>query len=91
MNTQTLFCQKLKKQAQALPAAPFPSLLGKRIFEQISKEAWQLWLAHQTMLINEYRLNLMDPQSRVFLNQEMEKFLFGEGSDKPSGYVPVKE
>jgi Fe-S cluster biosynthesis and repair protein YggX len=65
-----------------------PGELGKKIYENISKEAWQLWLNHQTMLINEYRLSMLDPKSRDFLMQEMDKFLFGEGSDKPAGYVP---
>jgi Fe-S cluster biosynthesis and repair protein YggX len=62
--------------------------MGKKIYEHISKEAWQLWLNHQTMLINEYRLSMIDPKSRAFLMQEMDKFLFGPGSDKPAGYIP---
>jgi Fe-S cluster biosynthesis and repair protein YggX len=67
---------------------PFPGPLGERIFNEVSKQAWQMWLSHQTMLINEYRLNLMEPKSREFLKEEMNKYFFGEGSEKPSGYTP---
>ncbi len=65
----------------------FPGVLGQRIFNEISVERWQEWLAHQTTLINEYRLNLMDQEARSFLKIEMEKFLFGGGSDKPVQFV----
>lgn len=82
-----IFCTKLKKQAESLTKAPFPGPLGERIFKEISKEAWQQWLAHQTMLINEYRLSLIDPKARLFLQTEMENYFFGEGSKKPNGYV----
>ncbi len=82
----TLHCQKLNKQADALDFAPMPGEMGQRILKSISKPAWQMWLSHQTMLINEYRLNLLDAQARTFLKGEMEKFLFGEGSEKPPGY-----
>jgi Fe-S cluster biosynthesis and repair protein YggX len=89
--THLVFCSKLKKEAEGLVLPPYPGELGKRIFEEISKEAWQLWLNHQTMLINEYRLSMIDPQARLFLIQEMEKFLFGEGSSKPLGYIPPEK
>lgn len=85
---RTITCAKLKKEAEGLDRPPYPGELGKRIYETISKEAWQLWLGHQTMLINEYRLSLIDPNARQFLAKEMENFLFGSGSEKPSGYVP---
>ncbi len=88
--TRIIFCQKLQKEAEGLATLTYPGELGKRIYANISKEAWQLWIEHQTRLINEYRLNLMEAKSRQFLSQEMEKFLFGEGSVSPSGYVPVK-
>ena len=81
-------CVKLGREAEGLDFPPYPGELGKRIYEQISKEAWQQWLRQQTMLINEYRLVLTDPKARRFLEQEMEKFLFGEGSAPPEGYVP---
>lgn len=81
-------CIKLNKKAPGLPKPPFPGALGQRIYNDISQEAWRMWIAHQTMLINEYRLNLMEPNARTFLHQEMEKYFFGEGSEKPSGFSP---
>ena len=80
-------CKKTGKEAEGLDFAPYPGDLGKRIYENISKEAWQAWLGHQTMLINEYRLTPVDPKNRKFLEEEMEKFLFGEGSDVPKEFV----
>jgi Fe-S cluster biosynthesis and repair protein YggX len=81
-------CVKLKKPSEGLATPPYPGKLGKKIYESVSREAWQLWIAHQTMLINEYRLSMVDAKARDFLKVEMEKFLFGEGSDKPAGFVP---
>lgn len=81
-------CVLLDKEAEGLDVPPYPGELGKRIFENVSKEAWQRWLRHQTMLINEYRLTPVDPKARKFLEEEMEKFFFGGGSTKPEGYVP---
>lgn len=89
--TRRIFCQKLGKEADALNYQPYPGELGKRIYNQISAQAWQVWLSHQTMLINEYRLNLIDQKVRRFLEQEMEKFLFGTGSEKPPGYSSAEE
>ena len=86
--SREIFCQKLHKNAQGLMRPPMPGALGERVFNHISAEAWQAWLTHQTMLINEYRLNLMELKSRQFLLTELEKFLFGEGSEKPAGYIP---
>ena len=86
--TRTVNCAKLGKEAEGLERPTYPGELGQRIYEQISKEAWQLWLRHQTMLINEYRLSAVDPKAREFLAKEMEKFLFGEGSEKPEGFTP---
>lgn len=80
-------CSKIGKEAEGLDFAPYPGDLGKRIYENISKEAWEAWLGHQTMLINEYRLTPVDPKNRKFLEEEMEKFLFGEGSDVPKEFV----
>lgn len=84
--TREIFCTKLQKQAEGLAKPPYPGPLGERIYQHISKEAWKLWQNHQTMLINEYRLNLLEPEARQFLQTEMEKFLFSTGSDKPPGY-----
>jgi len=89
--SNTIFCEKLQKESEALEFAPYPGELGQRILQQVSKEAWQQWLAHQTMLINEYRLNMLEANARKFLEEEMVKFLFGEGSEKPQGYVPPSE
>lgn len=80
-------CLKLNKQAEGLDKAPLPGPLGERVHAHISKEAWQMWVNHQTMLINEYRLSLIEPKSRAFLLEEMQKFLFGEGSEKPPGFI----
>lgn len=89
--SRTVDCVVLKTQAEGLDFAPYPGELGKRIYEQVSKPAWQRWLAHQTMLINEYRLTPFEPKARKFLEQEMEKFLFGEGSERPDAYVAPDE
>ena len=71
-------CVKLGKEAEGLDMAPYPGELGQRIFENISKEAWRQWMGQQTILINEHRLNVIDPEHRAFIEGEMEKFLFGE-------------
>lgn len=89
--SKTVFCQKLQKDAPALEYAPYPGELGEKILNKISEPAWQMWIGHQTMLINENRLNLMDDSAREFLVNEMQKFLFGQGSDKPEGYVPPEK
>lgn len=81
-------CVKLEKEAEGLAAPPYPGDLGKRIYLTVSKQAWQMWLQHQTMLINEYRLTPIEPKARKFLEEEMEKFLFGEGSEKPKEFIP---
>jgi len=86
--TRTVHCVRLGREAEGLERPPYPGELGQRIFEQVSKQAWQEWLAHQTMLINEHRLRARDPEARRFLAREMEAFFFGEGSARPEGYVP---
>ena len=83
-------CVKLGKEAEGLERPPYPGQLGQKIFDNVSKEAWQAWLQQQTMLINENRLTPIDPQHRAFLEKEMEKFFFGEGSAVPEGFVPEK-
>ncbi|MHB1528307.1 MAG: oxidative damage protection protein [Acidiferrobacteraceae bacterium] len=85
---RTVHCVKLGREAPGLDSPPYPGELGKKVFDKVSKEAWQLWVAHQTMLINEYRLSPMDPKARKFLETEMDRFFFGEGSQLPEGYVP---
>ena len=86
--SRTVFCSKLQQEAEGLKKLPFPGPLGERVFKEVSKQAWTMWLAHQTMLINEYRLNMLDAKAREFLHEEMKKFFFGEGSEKPQGYTP---
>ena len=86
---RTIHCIKLNQEAEGLDYPPMPGEIGKKIYENISKTAWQQWLNHQTMLINEYRLNLLDDSAKQFLKAELEKFLFGTGSEKPAGYVPT--
>lgn len=88
--SKQIFCAKLKQQADAMHTPPFPGDLGLKIFNQVSQQAWDMWLSHQTMLINEYRLNLTDPKSRQFLRDEMDKYFFGEGSKKPAGFNESK-
>jgi Fe-S cluster biosynthesis and repair protein YggX len=78
---------KLGREAEGLERPPYPGEIGQRIFENVSKEAWQKWLGHQTMLINEYRLVAFEPKARQFLVAEMEKYFFGGGSDTPQGFV----
>lgn len=85
---RTVFCQVDQRETEGLDFVPWPGELGKRVFASIGKPAWQRWLAHQTMLINENRLSPLKPDHRKLLEQEMEKFLFGGGAEKPAGYVP---
>ena len=89
--TRTVNCVVLKQEAEGLDFQPYPGELGKRIYDNVSKQGWQRWVAHQTMLINENRITLIDPKGRKFLEGEMEKFLFGEGSATPEGYVAPKD
>ena len=80
---RTVNCALLRIETEGLDYQPYPGDLGKRIYDHVSKQAWQQWLAHQTMLINEYRLSPIEPKARKFLETEMEKFFFGGGSEKP--------
>ena len=84
-------CIKLGTEAEGLDRPTYPGPLGQRIFENVSKQAWQAWLKQQTMLINEYRLSLAEAKSRKFLEGEMEKHFFGTGAVTPEGFVPPKE
>ncbi|MCF7984782.1 MAG: oxidative damage protection protein [Thiohalocapsa sp.] len=89
--SRMVHCVKLGREAEGLDRVPYPGDLGKRVFENVSKQAWADWLKHQTMLINENRLSPMDPKARKFLEQQMEQYFFGEGVAMPEGYVPPKE
>ena len=81
-------CVKLGREAEGLDFPPLPGELGKRVVKNVSKEGWQQWVRHQTMLINENRLNLMDARARKYLAEQMERYFFGGGADQISGYVP---
>ena len=86
--SRTVNCILLGEEAEGLDYAPLPGDLGQRIYDKASKVAWQRWVAHQTMLINENRLTPIEPEARSFLEAEMEKFFFGEGSAVPKEYLP---
>jgi len=83
-------CIKLGREAEGLDFPPVPGELGKKLWESVSKEAWAAWQKHQTMLVNENRLNLADARARKYLMTQMEQYFFGEGADQVSGYVPPK-
>jgi len=86
--TRMVMCRKYGKALPGLPAQPLPGAKGQAIFEDVSQQAWQEWLQHQTRLINEKHLNMMDPDARKYLSDQMEKFLSGQDFDKAEGYVP---
>jgi len=88
--TRMVDCVKLGKQAEGLDNPTYPGELGQKIFDNVSKEAWQQWMGHQTILMNENRLSPINPEHRAFLEQEMEKFFFGDGSEMPEGFVAPK-
>ena len=86
--SRTVNCVLLGRESEGMDYAPYPGELGQRIYDNVCKESWQRWLAHQTMLINENRLTPIEPEARKFLETEMEKFFFGGGSEKPQDFVP---
>lgn len=85
---RTIQCVYLKREAEGLDFSVYPGELGKRIYENVSKEAFEAWKKHQTMLVNENRLNLADARARQYLARQMESFFFGGGAEQPAGYVP---
>lgn len=89
--TRTVHCRKYKQEMEGLDFPPFPGPKGQDVFDNISKQAWQDWLQHQTMLINEKHLNLMDKGSRDYLSEQMSKYLSGEEYDQAEGYVPPEK
>jgi Fe-S cluster biosynthesis and repair protein YggX len=89
--SRSVFCKKYQKELEGLDAPPFPGPKGQEIFDSISKQAWLDWQTHQTMLINEKHLTLVDPEARKYLQQEMEKFFAGEDYDQAEGYVAPSE
>ena len=87
---RTVFCRKYQRDLEGLDHPPMPGPMGQDLFEHVSKQAWQDWLAHQTTLINEKHLNMMDMTARTYLKEQMQKFFSGEEVDKADGYVPPK-
>ncbi len=86
--TRMVKCVVLGTEAEGLDKPPYPGELGKRVYDNVSRQAWKRWLGHQTMLINEYRLVPIEPKARKFLEAEMEKFFFGDGSEAPPDFKP---
>jgi len=84
----TVQCAKLGKELPALEHPPYPGELGKRIFENVSQDGWEMWMQHSVILINHYGLSLIDPQARAFLRTQMEEFFFGEGAQMPEDWTP---
>ena len=87
---RTVHCVKLGREAEGLDFPPYPGELGKRIYENVSKEAWKLWIEQMKMIMNEYRLNLGTKEAQEFLLKQMEDYFFGEGAALPPGFVPPK-
>jgi Fe-S cluster biosynthesis and repair protein YggX len=85
-----VFCRKYQQEMEGLDSPPYPGAKGQDILNNVSKKAWQEWMAHQTLLINEKRLNMMDMGTKVYLSEQMTKFLSGENVDQAEGYVPPK-
>jgi Fe-S cluster biosynthesis and repair protein YggX len=88
MSIRMVNCVKLGRELPGLPRPPFPGALGKRIFENISQQAWDLWQGQSTLLINHYGLNMADKRAQQFLMEQMEDFFFGPGAQMPEGWVP---
>ena len=86
--SRTVFCRRYQEELEGLDVPPYPGPKGQEIFDNVSRKAWEEWQGHQTMLINEKGLNMMDPESRKYLQGEMDKFLAGEDFDRAEGYVP---
>lgn len=89
--SRTVFCRKYQQDLEGLDKPPYPGPKGQDIFDNVSAKAWGEWTAHQTMLINEKQLNMIDAESRKYLQQEMEKFLDNQDFDQAEGYVPPSE
>ena len=88
--SRMVFCKKYKKEMEGLDAAPYPGAKGQEVFENVSKQAWSDWQSHQTMLINEKHLNMMDKESRKYLNEQRDNYLAAKPVDHADGYVPLQ-
>ncbi|WP_152205218.1 oxidative damage protection protein [Marinobacter changyiensis] len=89
--SRTVLCRKYNEELEGLDMPPMPGKKGEEIYKTVSKKAWQEWQSQQTMLINEKHLNMMDPNSRKYLQAQMERFLSNEPFDKAEGYVPPEK
>ncbi|MDJ0877199.1 MAG: oxidative damage protection protein [Halieaceae bacterium] len=89
--SRTVFCRRYQEELEGLAVPPYPGPKGQDIFDNVSKKAWEEWQGHQTMLINEKGLNMMDPEARKYLTGQMDKFLTGEDFDRAEGYVPPED
>ena len=89
--SRTVMCKKYQQQLEALDAPPYPGAKGQQIYETISKKAWGEWLTLQTMLINEYRLSVREPEARTYLGEQMDKFFNNEATDHAEGYIPPSD
>lgn len=87
---RTVMCTKLGQELEGLDRPPIPGELGKRVFEQVSKQGWKMFEEHFKMVMNEYRLNLMDPRTDEIFKQQVQQFLFSGSAKAPEGYVPPK-
>ena len=86
-----VFCVKFQKEMEGMDEIPFEGHpLGQKIFDNVSKEAWKMWVEHMKMIMNEYRLNPVDPNSQRIMGEQLEQFFFGEGAKLPEGYVAPK-
>jgi len=88
--TRMVKCVKFGREMPGLDHVPWTGELGKRVYANVSKEAWKLWVEHSKMVMNEYRLNPLDPNSHKLMEEQMEQFFFGEGARLPEGYVPPR-
>src|SRR5262245_49770361 len=91
MTTHMVNCVKFGKELPGLDRLPFPGELGQRIYDQVSRQAWALWPAQATLLINHYGLSMADPRAQELLIQQMEEFFFGEGQQLPEGWTPPQQ
>ena len=89
--SRTVFCRKYQQEMEGLDKPPFPGAKGQELFASVSKQAWQEWIAHQTMLINEKKLNMMNADHRALLQAEMVSYLFEDGDVQIEGYVPPSQ
>lgn len=89
--TRMVFCRKFEEELEGLERPPFPGPAGEAVFADISKKAWQAWLSEQTMLINEKHLNVLDPETKVYLDEQRERFLSNQAYDRAEGYTPPEK